>query len=252
MTILACTASFSAMALANDLTPKLVNAGDFSVRIPAGQFTITGALNQSGSFTSRGASFRFLPDGTGLDWKARIRDLVNAIPSDYEVRFNATLIAPNVVQWDMDATPNVCTTLNAFQVYISRISARFTFQLEDYTCAPDPINRLSHAVSVRMTNVGGNDGNFLRLEGYLFCQAGNSNFRIDANVFNLTMEGFSGGLPKSLGNVNTDCIVDDADLLAVLFAFGSSGSNLAEDTNGDEIVDDADLLTVLFNFGREG
>jgi hypothetical protein len=44
--------------------------------------------------------------------------------------------------------------------------------------------------------------------------------------------------------------VDDADLLAVLFAFGQSGSGLPEDVNGDEVVDDADLLIVLFNFGQ--
>ena len=43
--------------------------------------------------------------------------------------------------------------------------------------------------------------------------------------------------------------VDDADLLAVLFAFGNSGSGLDEDANCDGTVDDADLLEVLFNFG---
>jgi hypothetical protein len=41
--------------------------------------------------------------------------------------------------------------------------------------------------------------------------------------------------------------VDDADLLQVLFAFGSS--DRSADVNGDGTVDDADLLTVLFNFG---
>jgi hypothetical protein len=46
--------------------------------------------------------------------------------------------------------------------------------------------------------------------------------------------------------------VDDADLLAALFAFGQSGSNRAEDVNGDGTVDDADLLIVLFNFGQVG
>ncbi len=52
------------------------------------------------------------------------------------------------------------------------------------------------------------------------------------------------------GDVNQDACVDDADLLAVLFAFGSSGPNLGRvDVNCDGIVDDADLLTVLFNFG---
>jgi hypothetical protein len=51
------------------------------------------------------------------------------------------------------------------------------------------------------------------------------------------------------GDVNGDGCVDDADLLAVLFAFGNSGSNLPEDVTRDGTVDDADLLVVLFNFG---
>ena len=51
------------------------------------------------------------------------------------------------------------------------------------------------------------------------------------------------------GDVNGDGCVDDADLLAVLFAFGNTGSNLPEDVTRDGTVDDADLLVVLFNFG---
>ncbi len=51
-----------------------------------------------------------------------------------------------------------------------------------------------------------------------------------------------------LGDVNGDDCIDDADLLAVLFAFGQAG-NLPEDLNLDGIVDDADLLIVLFHFG---
>jgi hypothetical protein len=50
-------------------------------------------------------------------------------------------------------------------------------------------------------------------------------------------------------DVNGDGCVDDADLLAVLFAFGQTGSGLAEDINCDGVVDDADLLSVLFAFG---
>ncbi len=49
------------------------------------------------------------------------------------------------------------------------------------------------------------------------------------------------------GDVNGDGCVDDADLLQVLFAFGSEDQDT--DVNGDGIVDDADLLIVLFNFG---
>ena len=52
------------------------------------------------------------------------------------------------------------------------------------------------------------------------------------------------------GDVDGNGCVDDADLLAVLFAFGCSSGCGAEDVNGDGTVDDADLLIVLFNFGQ--
>lgn len=52
------------------------------------------------------------------------------------------------------------------------------------------------------------------------------------------------------GDVNKDGIVNDSDLLAVLFGFGGLGGD--EDLNGDGSVDDADLLIVLFNFGQQG
>ncbi|MFN3689621.1 MAG: hypothetical protein ACK4UU_01700 [Fimbriimonadales bacterium] len=64
------------------------------------------------------------------------------------------------------------------------------------------------------------------------------------DIFNFT-SGF--GPDPSKGDVNLDGVVDDADLLAILFEFGSS--NAAVDVNSDGVVDDADLLTVLFNFG---
>ena len=52
------------------------------------------------------------------------------------------------------------------------------------------------------------------------------------------------------GDANADQVVDDADLLVVLFEFG--GDNAAADLNQDGTVDDADLLIVLFNFGIQG
>jgi len=54
------------------------------------------------------------------------------------------------------------------------------------------------------------------------------------------------------GDTNGDGCVDDADLLAVLFSFGASGTGDSryEELNCDGVVDDADLLTVLFNFGN--
>jgi hypothetical protein len=55
----------------------------------------------------------------------------------------------------------------------------------------------------------------------------------------------------TLGDVNGDNIIDDGDLLEVLFNFGNSTTAPA-DLNGDGVVDDADLLIVLFNFGAQG
>jgi hypothetical protein len=50
------------------------------------------------------------------------------------------------------------------------------------------------------------------------------------------------------GDVNGDNVVNDTDLLAVLFAFGTNDP--ASDLDGNGIVNDADLLIVLFNFGQ--
>lgn len=54
-------------------------------------------------------------------------------------------------------------------------------------------------------------------------------------------------LPRVPGDTNADGCVDDEDLLAVLFAFGTDDP--IADVNRDEIVDDRDLLMVLFSFG---
>ena len=55
------------------------------------------------------------------------------------------------------------------------------------------------------------------------------------------------GFPRR-GDVDRNGCVDDADLLAVLSAFGERGYR-NEDLNWDGVIDDADLLIVLFNFG---
>lgn len=52
------------------------------------------------------------------------------------------------------------------------------------------------------------------------------------------------------GDANRDNRIDDADLLLVLFNFGTN--NAQADLNGDGVVNDSDLLLVLFNFGTIG
>ena len=235
------------------LTDKMERGGDFSIRIIDGSYTLSGGIGGSGSFRSSAYRFPFLPN-EGLDWQLRVRDLINAIGSDYMLRFRTTILPNGDIQWDMDATPNECTTIRLsgqdYPFLLKRIWARFTMRPTAIDCQTDPHGRLGRSVTVQLDSVGGDEGNYLRLEGYfLVCQE-NAPFFTQGVVNNLVVRGYAGGLPKSLGNVNNDCIVDDADLLAVLFNFG--GSDAATDTNSDGIVDDADLLTVLFNFGTEG
>lgn len=55
-------------------------------------------------------------------------------------------------------------------------------------------------------------------------------------------------VPAIPGDVNGDGCTDDADLLSVLFSFGSDA--IEADLNQDGVVDDADLLEVLFQFGQ--
>ncbi len=62
-------------------------------------------------------------------------------------------------------------------------------------------------------------------------------------------------VPCGCPDLNQDSLVDDADLLIVLFNFGTTGNpqdfQLYQqgDVNCDGVVDDADLLEVLFAFG---
>lgn len=51
------------------------------------------------------------------------------------------------------------------------------------------------------------------------------------------------------GDVDRNGVVEDADLLTVLFSFGNAGGSLA-DLNVDGTVDDSDLLVVLLHFGE--
>jgi hypothetical protein len=247
----------SAIALTSvayaQLTDKVERGGDFSIRIIDGRYTLSGAIGGSGSFRSSAYRFAFLPN-EGLDWQLRVRELVSAINSDYMLRFRTTILPNGDIQWDMDATPNECTTIRLsgqdYPFLLTRIWARFTMRPTAIACQTDPHGRLGRSVTVQLDAVGGDESNYLRLEGYfLVCQE-SAPFFTQGVVNSLVVRGYGGGLPKSLGNVNDDCIVDDADLLQVLFNFG--GSDAATDTNDDGIVDDADLLVVLFNFGMEG
>jgi probable HAF family extracellular repeat protein len=79
------------------------------------------------------------------------------------------------------------------------------------------------------------DGRYIVGEGYNAATGRTEAFLLDT------------GFPRR-GDVDRNGCVDDADLLAVLFAFGGQGYR-NEDLNWDGTIDDADLLEVLFHFG---
>lgn len=111
----------------------------------------------------------------------------------------------------------------------------------------DPNNRQGYARVFIVTGAGANwdfANPYAVLTGNEPLPNGSTPAEYNFDIFNFT----SGvGTDPSKGDVNLDGVVDDADLLAILFEFGTS--NAAVDTNSDGVVDDADLLTVLFNFG---
>lgn len=212
-------------ALFAQLPQKLERGGDFSIRLVDGYYTLSGGLSGSGTFRSSAYRFEFLPNA-GLDWQLRVRDLINAIGSDYMLRWRTTILPNGDIQWDMDATPNECTTIRLsgqdYTFLLKRIWGRFTLRPTAIDCQPDPHGRLDRSISVQLDEVGGDEGNYLRLEGYFLACAELPQLLTQGHVYGLDVRGYGGGLPKSLGNVNTDCIVDDADLLQVLFNFGQS------------------------------
>jgi hypothetical protein len=131
---------------------------------------------------------------------------------------------------------------NAFQVLINihylRTSAG-NYLLYNRRGTPTSLNKIFVA-----TGSGATWQDYAELTGDEPLPNGSTPNPFGGNIFNFT-SGF--GPDPSKGDVNLDGTVDDADLLAILFAFGSSDA--AVDVNSDGVVDDADLLTVLFNFG---
>jgi hypothetical protein len=173
---------------------------------------------------------------------------------DYSIDLIATVLSDDgstaVVRWFASDDPNRCETVEiggvTVQALVTHIEGALQGIITRIPCRDNPYNPDWRMVSLFINENGGDANNYLRAEGYLFCFQQPTLFTV-ARIFNMDWDAYGGG--PLAGDVNQDGIVDDADLLAVLFAFGQTGSGLPEDINGDGVVDDADLLTVLFNFG---
>jgi hypothetical protein len=239
---------------------ELARGGSISWQFLSGQYEITGAITQSGTFDeSDPLAFPLQDlnnDGVALDVLLDLAQLLSDVGLNYQVPLIATVVSDDgytaIIRWTGALSPNQCIQVDIgaqVDVLVTNVEASLQAAVTRIACQPDSLGQLPRSVTLQLVPNGGDTYNYLNAQGYLFCIQ-QSFALINARIFNMDWIGRGGGIPKSLGNVNDDCIVDDADLLAVLFAFGSNSA--AEDTNDDGIVDDADLLTVLFNFGTGG
>jgi hypothetical protein len=244
-------------ALANaQIVTNLEQGGKLYWKFNSGQYNITGAISQSGTITASDPVELTLQDlnndGRKLDVLLDLEELGLGI--DYVLPLIGTVVSENaneaIVRWAADVNPNRCVTVNIsgaeVQVLITRVVGALQARITPIACQNNPYDANWQKVTLQFEENGGDANNFLRVEGYLFCFQNPSTFAT-AIIDTMDWEAYGGGFTGVFGNVNGDNIVDDADLLQVLFNFGSDDA--ATDTNGDGIVDDADLLTVLFNFG---
>ena len=248
-------------ALANaQIVTNLEQGGKLYWKFNSGRYDITGALTLNGNI-SASAPLEFPlqdlnNDGRQLDVELRIQDLFPDLGINYTLNLIGTVVSENsneaILRWAADVNPNQCVQVSIegtqVNVLITRLAGALQARVTPIQCQTNPYDANWQKVTLQFEENGGDANNFLSVKGYLFCP----NVPIDALfataiINNMDWEAYGGGFTGVFGNVNGDDIVDDADLLQVLFNFGSDDA--ATDTNGDGIVDDADLLTVLFNFG---
>jgi hypothetical protein len=246
-------------ALANaQIVTNLEQGGKIFWKFNSGQYNITGALTLNGDIdASDPIEFPLQDlnnDGRKLDVELRIQDLFPNLGINYTLNLIGTVVSETaneaIIRWAADANPDQCIWVSIegtqVQVLITRLAGALQARITPIECQNNPYDANWQEVTLQFEENGGDANNFLRVEGYLLCIQNRATFAT-AIIDTMDWEAYGGGFTGVFGNVNGDNIVDDADLLQVLFNFGSDDA--ATDTNGDGIVDDADLLTVLFNFG---
>jgi hypothetical protein len=247
------------VALANaQIVTNLEQGGKLYWKFNSGRYDITGALTLNGNISASDPIEFPLQDlnndGRKLDIELRIQDLFPDLGINYTLNLIGTVVSETaneaIIRWAADVNPDQCIWVSIegtqVQVLITRLAGRLQARITPIACQNNPYDANWQKVTLQFEENGGDANNFLSVKGYLFCVQNSAAFA-EAIINTMDWEAYGGGFTGVFGNVNGDNIVDDADLLQVLFNFGSDDA--ATDTNGDGIVDDADLLTVLFNFG---
>lgn len=246
-------------ALANaQIVTNLEQGGKIYWKFNSGQYNITGALSMGGAISASDPIEFTLQDlnnnGRSLDILLSMQQLFPDLGINYDLPLVGTVVSENaneaIIRWAADVNPNQCLTVSIdgadIQVLITRLAGVLQARITPITCQNNPYDANWQVVTLQFEDNGGDANNSLIVEGYLFC-FNSPNLFTTAVVSDMDWEAYGGGFTGVLGNVNGDGLVDDADLLQVLFNFGSDDP--ASDANGDGLVDDADLLLVLFNFG---
>jgi hypothetical protein len=257
--VLALGALCAAMTIAPaQIVTNLEQGGKLYWKFTGGQYQITGAITLSGSIEpSNPLEFTLQDlnnDGLAIDVELRVQDLFPDLGIHYTLNLIGAVVSENsneaIIRWAADTNPNQCVMVDIggtqVQVLITRLAGALQARVTPIPCQANPYNATWQNVTLQFEENGGDVNNLLLVEGYLFCLPQEIT-RATARIFSMDWEAHGGGFTGVFGNVNGDDIVDDADLLEVLFNFGSEGGSA--DANGDGIVDDADLLIVLFNFG---
>jgi hypothetical protein len=237
---------------AQSLADRLRDAGNISFKINNADYAVN--LGQgcvvtfaSGTTGAQNAFVINFDPGT-LDFTTTLNQIVNSIASTQTVRFVAS-VSDNRITWTaQNISQPVCTIITiegtGYPFRIDDIYGTIEVDLEEIQCTSDPLGLLNREVTIRLNNVTATSE--VGFTGYVTDAVCTPLIPTCARAFNIQLASYGGA--RLEGDVDCNGCVDDADLLAVLFAFGGSGTN-AEDLNGDRTVDDADLLTVLFAFG---
>lgn len=238
---------------AQSLTDRLRDAGNISFKINNAEYAVNINLGQGcvQSFASgtTGAQTGFVINfepGT-LNFTTTLNQLVNAIDSNQQVRFVASVSGNRVTWTAQNISQPVCTLITiegtGYPFRIDSVFGTIAVDLEQIACTNDPLGLLNRVVTIQLNNVTATSE--VGFSGFVTDAVCTPLIPACARAFSLQVASYGGA--RLEGDVDCNGCVDDADLLAVLFAFGGSGG--AEDLNGDGTVDDADLLTVLFAFG---
>lgn len=240
---------------AQSLAARLLNAGNISFKINNADYAVNINLGQgcvqsfaSGTTGAQNAFVINFEQGT-LNFTTTLNQIVNAIASTQTVRFVAS-VSGNRITWTAEDIPQpVCTIITiagtGYPFRIDSIYGTIEVDLEEIQCTSDPLGLLNRVVTIQLNNVTATSE--VGFTGFVTDAVCTPLIPACARAFNIQLASYGGA--RLEGDVDCNGCVDDADLLAVLFAFGNTGTNLPEDLNGDGTVDDADLLTVLFAFG---